>query len=93
MVRLFLVGEKSLYLGDFDVRLEKELQEAFSEYFAYIEYKDNTVPGYDIDRLYEEHKDDLIGYYIREMEAGGLEEEVDRKALSIGITLLLDAMR
>ncbi len=93
MLRILLIGELHPYIGDIRNDLSKELKEIYNEQLAYVELVDKTIPGYDIEVLYEEHKEDLIGYYIRAIRAKGLDKEVNKQALSTGITLLLEAMR
>lgn len=92
MVRIRLIGEKHMHLGSFDDGFEHQLQESLASQVAYVEIKDKTVPGYDLDQLKEEHEDDLIGYFIRSMEEKGLDDPVNEEALTTGITLLLEAL-
>ncbi len=93
MIRIRLTGEKNPYIGDIGKQYLAEMNELISTQLVYIEVKDKTVPGYDIDILYSEHEDDIIGHFIRSMKEKGLDNEVHSQALSTGITLLLEAMR
>lgn len=92
MIRVVLRGELSPYIGESVFALEKDIKEIYKLQLAYIEIKDKTIPAYDLELLYEEHKEDLIGYFIRRMKEKGLEDEVNRQALASGITLLLETM-
>ena len=93
MIRVRLVGEKNPYIGDIDKAFKAELNDLIGAQIVYIEAKDKTIPGYDIDVLYSEHEHDIIGHFIRSIRDKGLDDEVNKQALSTGITLLLEAMR
>jgi len=93
MVRVRLVGEKNPYIGDIEKQYMEELNNFIGVDIVYIEAKDKTIPGYDIVVLYQEHKEDIIGHFIRSMREKGLENDINNQALSTGITLLLEAMR
>ncbi len=92
MVRLIFTGEKNIHMGDLDQDFLEEIRKLLDGQVAYIEMKDKSVPGYDLEELKKEHDDDLIGYFIRAMEDKGLEDSVNQEALSTGISLLLEAM-
>jgi len=92
MVRVLLNGEKSPYIGEISKDFIQELKDMNQNRISYIEVKDKTVLGYDIEVLYEEHKDDLIGYFIRSIKEEGMDDEVNQKALNKGIAMLLEAM-
>lgn len=93
MVRVRLIGEKNPYIGDIEKAYKAELEDLRGSQIVYIEVKDKTTPGYDIDVLYSEHENDIIGHFIRSMRDKDLKDEVNKQALSTGITLLLEAMR
>lgn len=93
MIRIQLVGEKNLYIGDINKEYIQSLNEFIGSDLVYIEIKDKTRQGYDIDLLYKEHEHDIIGHFIRSLRTKDLNNEVNKKALSTGITLLLEAMR
>lgn len=93
MVRIQLNGEKNPYIGELKERLSVEVKDLISEQIVYIEIKDTTTEGFDIDQLYMEHKEDLIGHFIRVMKDKDGDEDVNRQALLTGIRLLLEAMR
>ncbi len=92
MLRLVLLGEKHIQMGDFNQDFLEDIRRLLSDDSAYVEIKDKTVPGYDLEELKKEHEDDLIGYFIRSMEEKGLDTSVNQEALSTGISLLLEAL-
>lgn len=93
MIRIRLIGEKNPFIGDIDKTFKDELNELLGTQIVYIESKDKTTPGYDIDVLYNEHENDIIGHFIRSIRDKGLDDDVNKQALSTGITLLLEVMR
>lgn len=93
MIRISLQGEKNPYIGHVKKQFDAELKELIGTDIVYIEVRDKTIPGYDIDVLYDEHEKDIIGHYIRAIREKGLDDDVNNQALSTGITLLLEAIR
>lgn len=93
MVRIQLTGEKNPYIGEIINRLIEAVQELIGEEVVYIELKDKSFEGFDIDQLAQEHQNDLIGHFIRTMQEKDGDEDVNRQALLTGISLLLEAMR
>jgi hypothetical protein len=91
MVRLVLIGELDPLI-QVEEAFIKDLSEGQVLGIAYLEYKDKTIAGYDMDQLYAQHEEDLIGFYIRAMEEKGLDDPINQKALKAGIQLLLEAM-
>ena len=67
-----------------------EIMDQVRQTFFYLEYKDNTVPDFDIQKLKEENRDNIIGRFITKMEAFDLQDETNKKALFKGISVLLD---
>ena len=57
-----------------------------------IEVVDETSPAYDIRRLYEDNRDNLLGQYIGHF-AGCGEGSVEYEALCEGIDALLESRR
>ena len=55
---------------------------------AIAEVTDETVPDYDLTQLYAEHRHDMLGMYIQNLQAET--DAVSRKALYLGIQALLD---
>ena len=68
---------------------EEELQAAG----RIISFQDDTVPFYPVDRLLKEHRQDLIGEYIRAFLKEGSEEELEdpvrKAAFYYGLEALL----
>lgn len=50
---------------------------------------DETVPDYDMEKLKEENKTNLLGEFIESIERGGVDDEIKKKALEYGILALL----
>jgi len=92
MVRVKLIGEKDVSLGEMESAFIRQVKEALEGRIAYTEIRNQTTEGYDQYALYKEHEHDLIGYFIKAMEEKGLDDPVNQKALSVGISLLLEAM-
>lgn len=67
-----------------------EIKENLKDEFFYLEMIDKTNPDYDIDRIYKENKDNIIGYFIESMKKEGLEKPIVKEALYIGLEALLD---
>ncbi len=65
--------------------MEKDL----SSDFYYIEIIDETRVDYDLDALEGEYKDNIIGYFIREMKKRDLDDEINRQALYLGLEALM----
>lgn len=65
--------------------LEKELENDF----YYVEIINRTKLSFDLDELEREYKDNIIGYFIKEMKKRDLEDEVNRQALYLGLEILM----
>ncbi|GFN34558.1 metallophosphoesterase family protein [Tepidimicrobium xylanilyticum] len=65
--------------------LTKELEEDF----YYIEVINDTIIDYDLDGLERDNRDNIIGYFIREMRQKNLDDKIVRDALYIGLEALL----
>ncbi len=66
-----------------------DMEKDLSNEFYYIEIIDHTRLDYDLDALERENKDNIIGYFIREMREKDLEDEVNRQALYLGLEVLM----
>jgi DNA repair exonuclease SbcCD nuclease subunit len=51
---------------------------------------DSTVPDLDISRLSYEHKNDIIGHFIKQLQMTDISEEKRRKALEYGLRALME---
>ena len=71
----------------FDLRcLERE--------FRIAEILDETEPEYDFSALFEEHPQDMIGFYISTFrKSGGQMSQLDKKAMYYGINALLKTQK
>ncbi len=57
-----------------------------------IEVNDYTEPDYDFNELYKDNRDNIIGYYIKEIETfKSDQEELTKRALYLGLEALLGA--
>ncbi|NLY85676.1 MAG: DNA repair exonuclease [Tissierellia bacterium] len=63
----------------------KDLEESF----YHIELIDKTIWDYDLESLEEENKDNIIYHYIRTMKEKGLDDPVVKRALYLGLEVLL----
>ena len=73
---------------DIDLNVE-DITKGLVDDFYYIELIDNTIIDYDLGRLEEENKDNIIGLFINEMRGKDLEDKIAREALHIGLDALL----
>jgi DNA repair exonuclease SbcCD nuclease subunit len=77
-------------LRDRDIKLSvEEIRELVKGDFYYVEFIDNTVPDYDLEKMKKENNDNIIGYFIKAMEEKGLEKSIVRDALYYGLEALL----
>ena len=83
--RITLEGIVNRYV---DINIEDMLKD-LEGYFYYLELVDKTVIDYDLDELEEDNKDNLIGYFIREMKKKDLKDRINRDALYLGLEALL----
>lgn len=57
--------------------------------FHYIEMIDKTTPDYDLEKIYQENSNNIVGLFIKEMEKQSLDNEITRNALYYGLEVLL----
>ncbi|QSX08011.1 DNA repair exonuclease [Alkalibacter rhizosphaerae] len=57
--------------------------------FYHLEILDETIPDYDVERLYKENQDNIIGLFLRSMLQEDLDDPVQRMALFYGLEALL----
>lgn len=87
-------GEKSIsriYLSgilDPDLDLNHILETLEGEFY-HLELVDETLPDYDLERLYRENQGNVIGMFLRNMMREDLEDPVQRMALFYGLEALL----
>lgn len=67
----------------------KDIKEYLHNEFYYIDIIDNTTPDYDLDKIYNENSNNIVGLFIKEMEKQGLDNEIVRDALYYGLEVLL----
>lgn len=67
-----------------------ELYDKVNKQFNYIELYNYTKLDYDLDKLFNENKDNIIGMFIEKMKSKGLENKVVEKALYHGLDVLLE---
>lgn len=65
--------------------IEKDLEDSF----YHIELINNTIWDYDLEVLEAENKDNIIYYYINGMREKGLDDPVVKRALYLGLEVLL----
>ena len=73
---------------------EPEL-EALRDRFKIVEISDETEPQYDFSKLFSEHPDDIIGFYISSVMKNGDEEKgsLERRAMHYAVDALLATER
>jgi DNA repair protein SbcD/Mre11 len=90
LLRINLIGEKDSQMDLDRTTLTKRLQQ-WSQHtpsdIMYIEVQDKTTEAYNLEILCRDHEQDMIGYFIREMQ-----EENDPEALRLGLSFLLKGM-
>ncbi|CCQ93106.1 conserved hypothetical protein [[Clostridium] ultunense Esp] len=67
----------------------QDIRKSLESHFYYLEIRDNTIMDYDLDRLEEDNKDNIIGHFIQKMKEKDLEDRVTREALYIGLEVLM----
>lgn len=85
---LYRITLEGIVNRDVDINIQ-DIEKSIEDYFYYVEIIDNTIIDYDLDRLEEDNKDNIIGYFIREMKDKDLEDKVVRDALYIGLEVLM----
>jgi exonuclease SbcD len=85
---LYRVKLEGVVHKDLDLNIE-DILENLADYFYYIDVIDNTIVNYDLDRLEEENRDNIVGYFIKNMKDKDLKDKVVRDALYIGLKALL----
>lgn len=65
-----------------------ELMDRLSSDFYYFKYEDETLLEYDLEMIYAENRDNIIGQFIMEMSRKGLEDEKNREILYCGLEAL-----
>lgn len=85
LYRGILSGTKDRHI---EINIE-DLKEYLKNDFYYIEIIDKTIPDYDLDKLYKENSNNILGLFIEEMKEKGLDNEIVRNALYYGLEVLL----
>lgn len=86
LYRIKLNGVRDIHM-DLDTN---EIVEELKCDFNYIEIIDNTYKDYDLEKLYKENKDNIIGMFINNMKEKGLDDNINKNALYYGLDVLLD---
>ncbi|MGF7058958.1 metallophosphoesterase family protein [Brassicibacter mesophilus] len=89
MKNLYRIVMKGIRDSDISLRID-DIKDLVTNDFNYIEIVDKTVPDYDLDKIYKENSNNIIGYFIREMEKKGLEDVIVKDALYSGLDVLLN---
>lgn len=66
-----------------------DIVNTLSSEFYYLEIIDEAQIDYDLDALERENRDNIIGYFIREMKSRDLNDGINRQALYLGLDVLL----
>ncbi|MFZ7133714.1 MAG: metallophosphoesterase family protein [Eubacteriales bacterium] len=87
-------GEKNLYriilkgMVDSDIPLEELLSDV-ERSFYHLEWINETVPDYDLEKIALENEDNVIGAFVREMIKKDLKDSIVKDALFMGLEVLL----
>ncbi len=71
MLRLILIGEMDLTLNLLEGLIHGDWSSIANPSISYLEVFDQTRRALDIDQIYEEHKEDIIGYFIQALQDKG----------------------
>jgi len=93
MLRLILIGEMDLTLNLLEGLIHGDWSSIANPSISYLEVVDQTRRAIDIDQIYEEHKEDIIGYFIQALQDKGLGDKAHQEALELGIKLLLNEVK
>ncbi|WIV11494.1 DNA repair exonuclease [Proteiniborus sp. MB09-C3] len=85
LYRTIITGTRDSYI-DLNTR---DIKEYLLNEFYYLDVIDKTTPDYDLDKIYKENSNNIIGLFIKEMEKQGLDNEIVRNALYYGLEVLL----
>lgn len=85
LYRAIIIGTRDSQIN-IDV---KDIKEYLINEFYYIDIIDETTPDYDLDKIYKENSNNIVGLFIKEMEKKGLDNEIVRNALYYGLEVLL----
>ncbi len=89
MVRLKLEGEMNVDFSQIEEAIGEDWCEFGRPYIHYLEVENHTRHALDMDAIYHEHQDDVIGYYIRSFQNKDKDNPVYKEALHLGVQLLL----
>lgn len=67
----------------------KNIREKLKDSFYHMELIDNTILDYDLEALETENKNNIISHYIKAMKEKGLDDPVVKRALYVGLEVLL----
>ena len=86
---------KNIYRIKFTGMLSPEIQltsiiDDLKDQFYCLMYQDNTLPDYDIAKLYKENKDNIIGKYIESLMKSATQDVIAYKALIAGLNAMLE---
>lgn len=88
---LFTVTLKGLIDKDINI---KSIVKKLKQEFEYINIIDETQVDLDLEKLYSDNKENIIGLFIKEMKRKNLNNKINRKALYLGLeTLLCEKVR
>jgi DNA repair exonuclease SbcCD nuclease subunit len=87
-------GDHTIYRIRLTGRLDPDLditgiRAAVEGDFYHLDLVDDTMPDYDVERLYQENQGNIIGLFLRSMLQQDLEDPVQRMALFYGLEALL----
>ncbi|MBZ2174559.1 DNA repair exonuclease [Schnuerera sp. xch1] len=85
---LYRIKLEGVINRDIEINIS-DIIESLSNYFYHLEIIDNIIIDYDLEGLEEDNRDNIIGYFIREMKKKDLENKVNKDALYIGLEVLM----
>lgn len=87
-INLYKIKLEGIVDKDIELNIDDMIKE-LADNFYYVELIDNTIIDYDLEGLEVENKNNIIGYFIREMKTKNLEDKIIRDALYIGLGVLM----
>lgn len=83
---LFRINLKGMIDSDIDIQ---GIINETERLFYHVEWINNTVPDYNLEKIAVENEDNVIGAYIREFYNKDMEDPVVKNALFLGLEVLL----
>lgn len=93
MLRLVLIGEMDEPFSLLKATVNDDWNLWIGSLISYLEVVDKTIGTLDLEQIYSEHKEDIIGYYIEALRQEGEKDVAYQQALELGVKMLLDEVK